>query len=499
MNIRVITVVLALILLPVVAAGEELSPEIDRYIAKAVKDWQVPGLAIAIVKDDAVVATKGYGVRELGKPGRVDGETVFDIASLTKSFTAAGAAVLVDAGELKWDDLVSERLPTVKFSDEYIQRNVTLRDLLSHRTGLQPANSTFVFFGFDRDQILNCVQYLEPQRPFRTGMVYSNVLYTVAGEVTAAAAKTTWAELLRTRVVEPAGMKSTALLKRPTVANIATPHALIDGKQRPIRPKDFAMVAPAASVYTNAADLARWLRLQLNDGMIDGVQVLSKASMEEMHSPQCIIATTPEMRAARHVEFFGAYGLGWQIMDYRGEKIFWHTGNADGMPAYMAVLPGRKLGVAVMMNTWGASYLHATIAARILDSYLGVAWEETSDDLAKHRQAIVDENRERESLAVKKKNAPAPPQPLKAYAGVYHATLWGDTRVDVDKGKLTMALGQGETAVLVHDSNNTFFIEWDDPVLRTVFYTTQVTFHPQENRLEMQLNRDRVEAKRAAP
>jgi CubicO group peptidase (beta-lactamase class C family) len=230
--------------------------------------------------------------------------------------------------------------------------------------------------------------------------------------------------------------------------------------------------------------------------MIDGTQVISKASMEEMHSPQCIIATTPEMRAARHVEFFGAYGLGWQIMDYRGEKIFWHTGNADGMPAYMAILPKRKLGVAVMMNTWGAGFLHATIAGRIIDSYLGVALEETHEDLAKHEQAIIDENRERESLAAKKANASRAPQALSAYRGVYHADLWGDTRVDVQKDKLMMALGKGEKAILIHDTGNTFFIEWNDPVLRSIFYNTQVTFHPEENRLEMQLNRDQVEATR---
>src|SRR5262245_51804757 len=497
MNTRAVVLVLSLSILPAAAIGaEQLSPELDQYIAQAVKNWQVPGLAIAIVKDDAIVAAKGYGVRELGKKAPVDGETIFDVSSLTKSFTAAGAAVLVDAGELTWDDLVTERLPSVKFSDEWVGRNVTLRDLLSHRTGLQPANSTFVFFGCDSQDILDGVQYLQPQWPCRAKMVYSNVMYTVAGEVTAAAAKTTWADLIRTRVVEPVGMRSTAVLKRPAVANIATPHALIDGVQKPIRPKDFSMVAPSASVYTNAVDMARWLRFQINDGLIDGKQVISKASMEEMHSPQCIIATTPEMRAARHVEFFGAYGFGWQIMDYRGEKMLWHSGNADGMPAYMAILPKRKIGVAVMMNTWGAGYLHATIAARILDSYLGVPLEDTSEDLAKHQQAIVDENKERASLAAKKAKAPAPPQPLSAYAGVYHADLWGDTRVDVKKDKLTIAFGKGEKAVLIHDTGDTFFIEWDDPVLRAIFYNTQVTFHPEENRLETQLNRDKIEATR---
>ena len=497
MIVRAVTVVvLALFILPAVAvSAEEMPAELDAALSKAIADWGVPGVAIVIVKDDQVVATRGYGVRELGKPGKVDGETIFDIASLTKSFTAAGAAVLVDAGQLKWDDRVADILPAVKFNDECIAHEVTLRDLLSHRTGLQPANSTFVFFGFDRAHILDCVQYLQPQRPFRTGMVYSNILYTVAGEMTAAAAKTTWEELVRTRIVVPAGMTFTAVGKRPSVKNIATPHAAFDGKQRPIRPHDFSMVAPSASIYTNAVDLARWLRLQLNDGLIDGTQVISQASMEEMHSPQTIISTTAEMRAARHVEFFGAYGLGWQIMDYRGEPLHWHTGNADGMPVYMALLPRKKLGMAVMMNTWAVGTFHGTLAGMILDHYLGVPLEDVSGDmLTRHRQAVEDERKEKASIAEKKAAASPPPQPLKDYAGVYTAELYGDITVAVKNGKLTMQLGQGDQAILIHDTDNTFFVDWEETLHHEVFYNTKVSIDPSAGRLEMQLNRDRVEA-----
>ena len=491
-------VLLALFMIPVVALGAAQMPaDLDAALAKAIADWGVPGVAIVIVKDDQVIAAKGYGVRELGKPGKVDGETIFDIASLTKSFTAAGAAVLVDEGKLKWDDRVAEVLPAVKFNDEYIGREVTLRDLLSHRTGLQPANSTFVFFGFDRAHILDGVRYLQSQRPFRTGMVYSNILYTVAGEMTAAAAKTTWEELVRTRVVVPAGMKFTAVGKRPSVKNIATPHAAFDGKQRPIRPYDFSMVAPSASIYTNAVDLARWLRLQLNDGLIDGTQVISKASMEEMHSPQTIISTTAEMRAARHVEFFGAYGLGWQIMDYRGEPLHWHTGNADGMPAYMAVLPRKKLGVAVMMNTWAVGTFHGTLAGMILDHYLGVPLEDVSGDmLTRHKQAVADELKEKASIAEKKAAASLPAQPLADYAGVYTAELYGDIVVVVRSGNLSMQLGKGDKATLIHDENNTFFVDWEETLHHEVFYNTKVSINPADGRLEMQLNRDRVEATR---
>jgi CubicO group peptidase (beta-lactamase class C family) len=500
-RVKILTYAFVNLLLLVARAGNAQIPtELDNDIAKAVRDWEVPGLAIVIVKDDHVVATKGYGVRELGKPGLVDGETIFDIASLTKSFTAAGAAVLVDAGELSWDDKVCDRLPNVHFGDPYIDREVTLRDLLSHRTGLQPANATFYFFGFDRNEILNCVQFLETQRPFRTSMLYSNVLYTVAGEMTAAAAKTTWADLIRKRVIEPAGMRFTAVETRPRGSNVAHPHALVDGVQKPIPPFDYTMVGPSASVFTNAVDLARWLRLHLNDGTLDGTQVISRASMVEMHSPQTIIQTTPEMRAARNVEFFGGYGLGWQIMDYRGEPLLWHSGNADGMPSYMALLPKQKLGIAVMMNTWAAGYLHAAIATRIMDGYLDIPVQDWSGDLlARHQKALAEETEDRKSVAMRKSAASKPAHALKDYAGTYRATLWGDIHVRLEGDNLTIQFGKGEKARLTPSEEDTFFLEWSDPVLRTVFYSTEVSIRPSGDgsaQLEVTLNRDRIDATR---
>src|SRR6266850_1565592 len=395
-----------------------MPPELDRYISKALSDWSVPGLAVAIVKDDQVVAAVGYGVRELGKPDPVDGETIFDIASLTKSFTAAGAAVLVDEGKLRWDDRVRDRLPRVTFADAYIDHEVTLRDLLSHRTGLQPANALFYFTSYDRDEILRRVQFLKVQAPFRTAMVYSNILYTVAGELTAAAAGTSWADLIRHRLIEPAGMRSTTVETRPSGSNVARPHAVIDGVQRPIRPFDFTMVGPSSSIYTNARDMARWLRLQLNDGTLDGRQIISHASMVEMQTPQIIIGTTPEMRRARLVEHFPGYGFGWQIMDYRGEPMLWHSGNADGMPSYMAILPRLKLGVAVMINTWGAPTLHGALASRILDSYLGVPPVDWSGDaLARHKSGLQGVSEQRKAVAALRAVRSKADRPLTDYVG----------------------------------------------------------------------------------
>ena len=478
-----------------------MPPELDQYIAKSVRDWEVPGLAIAIVKDDRVVAARGYGVRELGSPEPVDGETIFDIASLTKSFTAAGAAVLVDEGKLSWDDRVRDRLPRVTFADAYVDHEVTLRDLLSHRTGLQPANALFYFASYDRDELLRRIRFLKPQAPFRAGMVYSNILYTLAGELTAATAGTTWADLVRHRLIEPAGMQSTAVEARPPGPNVARPHSVIGGVQQPIRPFDFTMVGPSSSIYSNAVDMARWLRLQLNEGELDGKQIVSRASMVEMHSPQIIIATTPEMRRARLVEHFPGYGLGWQIMDYRGESILWHSGNADGMPSYMVILPEQKLGVVVMINTWGAPTLHGALASRVIDYYLGATAEDWSGEaLTRQKSAMQSAAERRKSIDERRGTASDAGRPLSDYVGTYEAELWGSLHVRLEGDRLTMQVASGASADLSPWDYDTFLATWVDPVFRENFYGTLVKFGTEVGgriqRLTVTLNRDSVEATR---
>jgi len=478
-----------------------MPPQLDIYLSKAVRDWDLPGLAVAIVKDDQVVAAKGYGVRELGKPGRVDGKTIFDIASLTKSFTAAGAAVLVDAGQLGWDDRVIDRLPKVTFGDACMRDQITLRDLLSHRTGLEPANSLFHFFHYNRAELLDRIQFLPSERPFRTSMLYSNILYMVAGELTAHVAGTTWADLIRHRLLEPAGMMSTFVETRPTGDNVASPHMRMGGVQKPIPPFDFTMVGPAASIYTNAEDLARWMRLQLGDGMLDGKQIISKKSMDEMHSPQVIIQTTPEMRQARQVEFFGAYGMGWQIMDYRGEPLLWHTGNADGMPCYMGLLPKQKLGIAVMMNTWAAGTLHVSLANKIIDTYLqGPERDWSGEQLTRIHQALQDEQADRARVEAQRKSAGPPVRPLAEYAGIYDAPLWGDIHVRLVGKRLRLELAKGERGWLVPWDKDAFLIIWDDDVNRELFYDTVVNFDGAMDghmrKVHMTLNRDTIDASR---
>jgi CubicO group peptidase (beta-lactamase class C family) len=468
-------------------------PELDAWIEKTRRDWDAPGVAVTVVKDGRVLVAKGYGVRTLGKPELVDAHTMFDIASLSKSFTAAAGATVVDEGKLRWDDPVRQHLRRFALADPYRTQHVTVRDLLAHRLGLEQGNFVFVFSNYDTAEVIRRMRYLDERHPFRAGFVYSNLGYTAAGEAIAAAAGMKFTDLVRTRLLEPLGMnESNVGVPHDTVPNHADGHAFIDGKQVPIRSRKAMNVFPANAVNSTATDMAKWLLFQLGDGMWDGKRILSAAAMQEMHEPQMIITTTPQMRAARGVEYFAAYALGWQVFDYFGRPMLWHSGGADGMPTYMAILPREKIGVCVMVNSWGSPILHGVIAGHILDTLL--ARKDTRDGSA---DAIRNSYRN---------PAPDPPRiadtkpsrPLDAYAGTYEDELHGAMVIRHENGKLTLQFAGSDTANLEHWHYDTFRVRWSDRAYE--WYDTLATFtldaEGNPKSFAMRLNRDAIEARR---
>lgn len=492
---------LCTILFAAANAAAQLPPSLDAYIEKARTDWDVPGIAVTVVRDGKLVAAKGYGVRQLGKPERVDADTVFDIASLSKSFTAAAVATLVDDGKMQWDDPVRRHLPEIEFPDGERTARVTMRDLLSHRVGLEAGNFVFRFTRYPTAEVIRRIRYLKEQEPFRTGMLYSNIGYTAAGEAAARAAGTSWSELVRRRLIEPLGMRdSTVGVEHDMGTNFAAPHAVIEGVHRPIRDKKAMSILPANGVNSTARDMARWLLFQLGDGIWEGKRIVSAESMQQMHSPQIIIPTTPQMREARGVRFFAAYGLGWQILDFRGHPMLWHSGSADGMPVYMAILPQDGIGICVMTNSWAAGTLHGAIASRILDTLLEVDpprdW--SGEALEWTRRAGKRAAEERAAAAKTRATGTRPSRPMSAYAGTYDNPLHGSMVVAHEDGRLTLQFGGGEIADLEHWHYDTFRAVWRDRTYE--FVDTLVGFgldaSGTPNRLEMRLNRDAIVAAR---
>lgn len=444
--------------------------ELDRYIADVVVAGRIPGLAIAIVRNDSTLVAKGYGVRGLGRPERVDEHTVFDIASLAKAFTATAVAQLVDQGVLHWDDPVRRHLPDLVLPTAELTASATLRDFLAHRTGLESANMMWVLTAASRGEVLRRMRYLPVVAPRGRRMLYSNVGYTVAGEAAAAAAGTSFEALLEGRVIRPLGLRSTASTfeQAATMANVASPHATIAGRQQPIRREvQRHSTAPAGAIQSSVHDLARWMRLHLNNGVVDGTRFVSDSAMVAMHAIQVGIETTPAMRAARLVEdSVVGYGMGWQVMDYRGHPLLWHTGNGDGQLAYVALLPRDRLGVVVVVNTWSVPLIHVALMSRVLDAYLGYAprdWAaETLARLPGMARAQDSATREMEAM----RSSTPPPLPLAAYAGRYDEPLFGPVYVRVEGAGLTLQMGEGQVADLEYHGGNAFFTRWRDPLYR---------------------------------
>jgi len=479
---------------------------LDRYIEQAIHDWEVPGLAIAIVRNDSVLVAKGYGVRELGKPERVDANTVFNIASLTKSFTTTAAAMLVDDGKLSWDTPARTYLPGLEFSNPYLTSEVTMRDLLSHRTGLHGSNMMWVLTDISRPEIIHRARYLQPDRPFRTEEIYSNVGFTIAGEALAAAAHTSFEDLIRQRIFAPLGMRSTTISMADLArqANKVSPHAIIGGVQRSFLWRDIDIIAPAGAINSTANDMATWLRFQMGDGAFEGKRLVSAAQLVETHSPQTIIRVTPAMKRGRQVQGWPGYGLGWNVMDYRGHQMIWHSGNGDGQPALLTIFPDDHLGIVVMLNTWVAGTLHGLLTNRIADTYLGFPSRDWSGEVLPRKGQIRGDYAQGLSALQPSRNPNAPPtHDLAAYAGTYIDSLYGQQTVRLSEGHLTLQMGgpKGQICDLGQWNGDTFVTMWRDPLFREL-YPSLVTFSADPRgtiaQLTLHINRDHIVSSRVA-
>ncbi len=457
---------------------------LDAAVEQARRDWEVPGLALAIVKDDAVVLAKGYGVRALGQPTPVDARTVFAVGSVTKAFTAAALGMLVDEGKIGWDDPVTEHLPDFQLYDPYVTRAVTLRDLLTHRSGLPRGDLIWIGSDFDRAEILRRVRYLPPRWSFRSHYGYQNILYLAAGQVVAAVTGRSWDAFVRERIFTPLGMtnSSTSVTALADAANVATPHATIDKQVRPLAYRNIDCIAPAGAVNSNVAEMTRWIRLLLADGQYEGRRLLSTATITELFTPQTIMGlAAPEVEAygrqLRSHTHFMAYGLGWMLYDYRGRKIASHTGAIDGMRAALGLIPTERLGVLVLTNL-NFTNLAPALLFQVLDAYLGApprdtmaAWlaesrAETSYGL--QRWAAREQARAQDTT---------PPLPLEHYAGVYENAYCGRMTVtyrdgpDGQDGSLTLRYGRALCGALTHWHYDTFLVTWHQRHLDRNFAT----------------------------
>ena len=474
LSARALPLFLLLLLLPsalVAQTLEERLKEIDAYAAKAGQEWKVPGFAVAIVKDDKVVFVKGYGVRELGKPEPVDKDTLFAVASNTKAFTSAALATLVDEGKLRWDDPVTKYLPGFQLYDPYVTREMTVRDLLSHRSGLATFGGDLLWYEttYPRAEIIRRIRYLKPVYGFRARYGYQNIMFLTAGEIVPAVTGKSWDDYVRERFFAPLGMTrtNTTLKELSASQNVATPHNEVEGRVRVVHYSNVDAAGGAAAINSTAAEMAEWVRLQLGRGTYQGKKFFSADRSREMWTPHTIVSGTSEAAEKFNpTVHFNLYGLGWGLSDYRGRKVVTHSGGLDGMTSRVALLPEENLGVVILTNS--ETPLQAFLYYKIFDVFTGAPARDWSADY----MARVKTARDREAAEAKKLEEARVPDtkpslPLSAYAGTYGGQMYGDAKVSEEGGRLVVRLLPSPAYVgdLEHWHFDTFRIKWRDSVV----------------------------------
>ncbi|HSB08499.1 MAG TPA: serine hydrolase [Blastocatellia bacterium] len=476
-RIRVYAIIATAIFASIPSALAQTSPppDLDSYVARALKEFEVPGIAVAIVKDGKVVLAKGYGVRKLGEPSPVDEHTLFGIASNTKAFTAASLAMLVDEGKIGWDDPVTKHLPVFQLYDPYVTREMTIRDLLTHRSGLGLGAGDLLWWpatDYSRDEIMRRFRYVKPATSFRSRYAYDNVLYMIAGQIIPAVTGKSWDEFIKERIFKPVGMteSNTSVSAFRPGDNIAIPHAPVDGRIEAIKYINLDNVGPAGSINSNVTDLAKWMIVQLDGGALPGPsdmasRLFSQRQSREMWSAQTItpLGDPPPNLAALKANF-SAYGLGWGLTDYRGKKVVSHTGGLPGYVSRVALIPDLKLGVVVLTNQESGGAFQAVVY-HVFDHYLGASatdWVAAFRTLEVQERARAAEVEKR--LATGRAADSKPSLPLARYAGRYVDAWYGEATISQEDGKLALRFSHTPalTGDLEHWQYDTFKVRWRD-------------------------------------
>jgi CubicO group peptidase (beta-lactamase class C family) len=419
-----------------------LEKELGRIIEEGRKAWQAPGCAVAIVKDDQVVLLKGYGVRELGKSEAVSPDTLFSTGSLTKAVTATALAKLVDQGKLDWDDLVRKHVPFFRLSDPLADRDVTLRDLLCHRTGLGRHDLLWQHAPWNIEETVRRIAHLELTQQFRSGFLYNNLAYLTLGLAITSAAGKPWDEYVRQELFEPMGMTGVVFTRTAALksADHASPHQFErEGKKITVRDwyADDRQIRASGSVKASVRDLSRWLQFQLHDGKFDGKQIVSRDSLRETYRPQ-VVVPVPGFLAREAGTTQVSYGLGWRIRDHRGQALLEHGGSVEGFRAHLVLMPKQKIGIVVLSNL-GDSDMPLALSYALLDRMLGLEkkdWNGLLIDIQRSNQEA-QERRQKAWLA-RRQTGTKPSRDLDAYVGEYLHPAYG--KLTVTREDMTLKL-----------------------------------------------------------
>ena len=326
--------------------SENVLSQIERYAEQVRHEYRVPGLAVAIEKDNEIILARGFGERKLGESQPVDENTLFGIASISKSFTALTLGMLVDEGLLNWNDPVTKYLPSFQLYDAYATREITVLDLLIHRCGLAPVSGGTVWYGsdFSRQEVIERIRYLKPVSSFRSEYAYQNITYLAAGEIVQVITGQSWDDFVTQRILVPLEMytSNTSIKAFNAESNVAYPHALVDGQLCEVPPRNYDNVGPAASINSSVRELSAYARLLLNGGKYQDRQIYSPEIARALWTPRTLIPLAtdfPQELESIMPQFLNAYALGWVIQDAYGQKRVSHSGGIDGLRSLLTLIP----------------------------------------------------------------------------------------------------------------------------------------------------------------
>ena len=403
------------------------------------KSWGVPGLAVAIVKDGKVILAKGYGLRNIQSNSPVTADTVFAIGSSSKAFTTMAMGILVEEGKLAWDEPVTKYLPKFALKDEVAGKRMTPRDLVTHRSGLPRHDLVWYNAKLSRPELVARLPYLEPNEDFREKFQYQNLMFLTAGHLSAEVAGTPWEDVIRTRILDPIGMKNSnfAVSESQKGSDFATPYTLKDKTALDIPFRVIDTMGPAGSINSTVNDMSKWLQVNLGGGAIGGKRIVAARQVQDMHRPQMVIQTFPGLFEDPEIQQ-PSYGLGWIIESYRGKKRVHHGGNIDGFSTQVSLLPADGIGVVVLTNLNGTP-LPDIVARHASDRVLGlepIDWNGRSlkrREVGEKASAIA-----KKAAGEERKTGTKPAHALDDYAGEYVHPAYGSVTV--------MRGGEGLTA-----------------------------------------------------
>lgn len=465
------------------AAAAPTKESIDASIRRTMEEFNVPGMAVSVIYDGEIFYSAGQGVVEIGKAKRVDDRTLFQIGSLSKAFTTAAFAVLADDGKLDWDDRVIDYLPEFRMNDPWVTREFTIRDLLTHRSGLPLGAGDLLMFPegkTSRDEIVHALRYLKPATSFRSQFAYDNLMYIVAGEVVAAVSGMPFEDFVEERVFRPLDMDDCVgapeRIARRAVA--ATAHVLVDGELQTTTTRISGLIAAAGGVTCSARSMANWMSFLLNEGKkSDGEELISAAQFYQLTQPVTPLPVSGYL--AEHTgAFMNAYALGWGVSTFYGEPLISHGGAVWGMTTFIALLP--KQGLAVFASNNQMSPAPRAIVNDVIDQFLrdendqaGKDWIAIISGVSGDRQAAGEDA---VAKAWESRSAESKPSlPLETYTGTYRDTWYGDIHISMgDDGGLWFDSERNAPlkGPLRHFQYDTFVAEWSDRQLMADSYVT---------------------------